>query len=210
MAVYDYVTGTVDLARRQANRIVSPEDRQKAYDTVNAFANDRPLLFSFIVAQLLFSLVPVLLFASFVLGTLTLALFTAVASSLFWIGVFSLVLGSTLFITFALATLAWIWLVSVYVTGNFVYGLIAGNGEISGQDIKAKMEEKWASINKASLTNDGNGTNGVKQENGGEWPSDKKWKQLLLWMAARFSSHPASPTSERTSPSSQLLHHGQA
>lgn len=167
MAVYDYVTGTVDLARRQANRIVSPEDRQKAYDTVNAFANDRPLLFSFIVAQLLFSLVPVLLFASFVLGTLTLALFTAVASSLFWIGVFSLVLGSTLFITFALATLAWIWLVSVYVTGNFVYGLIAGNGEISGQDIKAKMEEKWASINKASLTNDGNGTNGVKQENGG-------------------------------------------
>lgn len=45
MAVYDYVTGTVDLARRQANRIVSPDDRQKAYDSVIVFANDRSLLF---------------------------------------------------------------------------------------------------------------------------------------------------------------------
>lgn len=45
MAVYDYVTGTVESARRQANRIVSPDDRQKAYDSVNVFANERPLLF---------------------------------------------------------------------------------------------------------------------------------------------------------------------
>ncbi|ROV87969.1 hypothetical protein VMCG_10678 [Cytospora schulzeri] len=167
MAVYDYVISTVESARCQANRIVSPDDRKKVYDSVNIFANDRPLLFSFILAQLLFALVPVLLFASIVLGTISLALFTAIASSLFWIGIFSLVLGSTLFITFALATLAWIWLVGAYVTGNFVYGLVAGNREVSGRDIKAKMEEKWASINKAPSTKDGKETNGVKQEDGG-------------------------------------------
>lgn len=119
------------------------------------------------VAQILFSLVPVLLFASFVLGTLTLALFTAAASSLFWIGVFSLVLGSVLFITFALATLTWIWLVGTYLTGNFVYGLVAGSAEAPGKDIRVKMEEKWASINKAPATRDGNRSNGVKQETGG-------------------------------------------
>ena len=45
MADYDYVTGTIDSARRQADRVVSPDDRQKAYDSVNAFAHDRPLLF---------------------------------------------------------------------------------------------------------------------------------------------------------------------
>ncbi|KUI62798.1 hypothetical protein VP1G_09931 [Cytospora mali] len=173
MAVYDYVTGTIDSARRQANRIVSPDDRQKAYDNVNAFANDRPLLFSFIVAQLLFALVPILLFASFLLGTLTLAVFTAITFTLFWVGVASLVLGSTLFITCILATLAWMWLVGAYVTGSFIYGLVAGNGEVAGQNAKVKMEEKWTNIHKVPAT-DANDNFGVKQEGGGPGLLDEK------------------------------------
>ncbi|KAK7731511.1 hypothetical protein SLS53_008750 [Cytospora paraplurivora] len=172
MAVYDYVTGTVDSARRQANLIVSPDDRQKIYDSVNAFASDRPVFFSFIVAQLLFSLVPVLLFASFVLGTSALALSAAVAFALFWIGVAGLVLGLTLFITFGLATLAWLWLVGTYVTGNFIYGLLVGSGEVSGQELKAKAQEKWSYIQKAPATN-GDGLARVKQEDGGPDHLDK-------------------------------------
>lgn len=45
MAIYNYVSGTIDLARRQADRVVSPHDRQKAYNSVLGFAQDQPLLF---------------------------------------------------------------------------------------------------------------------------------------------------------------------
>jgi hypothetical protein len=45
MAIYSYVSGTIDLARRQADRVVSPHDRQKAYDSVLVFAQEQPLLF---------------------------------------------------------------------------------------------------------------------------------------------------------------------
>ncbi|KAK2596017.1 hypothetical protein N8I77_013528 [Diaporthe amygdali] len=142
MAVYDYVSGTIDSARRQADRVVSPHDRQKAYDSVLSFAQEQPLLFSFIVAQLLLSLVPILLFASFVLGTVALALFTAVIFSLFWIGVASIILGSTLFVTFGLAALGWLWFVGTYLAANFVYGLVVGNSNNADHAAKLKMKEK--------------------------------------------------------------------
>ncbi|KKY37116.1 hypothetical protein UCDDA912_g02867 [Diaporthe ampelina] len=164
MAVYDYVSGTIDSARRQADRVVSPRDRQKAYDSVLAFAQEQPLLFSFIVAQLLLSLVPILLFASFVLGAVAVALFTAVIFSLFWIGVASIVLGSTLFVTFGLAALGWLWLVGAYLAANFVYGLVGGSSDNADHAASLKMEEKWASINKKQpATNDGE-TSLVKHE----------------------------------------------
>lgn len=161
MAVYDYVSGTIDTARRQADRVVSPSDRQKAYDSVLNFAQEQPLLFSFIVAQLLLSLVPILLFASFVLGTIALALFTAVIFSLFWIGVASIVLGSTLFVTFGLAALGWLWFVGTYLAANFIYGLVAGSSDTA----KLKMEEKWASINKKESATDDGETSVVQNDN---------------------------------------------
>lgn len=116
---------------------------------------------SFIVAQLLLSLVPILLFASFVLGTIALALFTAVIFSLFWIGVASIVLGSTLFVTFGLAALGWLWFVGTYLAANFVYGLVAGSSDTA----RLKMEEKWESITKKEpATNDGE-TSVVQNDN---------------------------------------------
>lgn len=90
------------------------------------------------------------------LGTVALALFTALIFCLFWIGVASIVLGSTLFVTFGLAALGWLWLVCTYLAANFVYGLVAGSGDRSDQAAKKKMEEKWAGINnKGSVTGDG-------------------------------------------------------
>lgn len=123
---------------------------------------------SFIVAQLLLSLVPILLFASFVLGTVALALFSAVIFSLFWIGVASIVLGSTLFVTFGLAALGWLWFVGTYLAANFVYGLVAGSSDKTDQHAATlKMEEKWASINKKAPGADDGETSVVKQEDDG-------------------------------------------
>lgn len=45
MAVLDYVNDTVESARRQADRVLTPDSRQKAYDAVYAFAQERPILF---------------------------------------------------------------------------------------------------------------------------------------------------------------------
>lgn len=41
----DRVADTLDAARRQADRVLTPETRQRAYDSVHAFAVQRPLLF---------------------------------------------------------------------------------------------------------------------------------------------------------------------
>ena len=81
------------------------------------------------------------------LGTIALALFTAVIFCLFWIGVASIVLGSTLFVTSGLAALGWLWLVATYLAANFVYGLVAGSSHKADQTATLRMEEKWASIN---------------------------------------------------------------
>lgn len=126
---------------------------------------------SFIVAQLLLSLVPILLFASFVLGTVALALFTAVIFSLFWIGVASIILGSTLFVTFGLAALGWLWFVGTYLAANFVYGLVVGNSNNADHAVKLNMEEKWARINdkkSAADEDEKNGLDVVKREPGTE------------------------------------------
>lgn len=99
------------------------------------------------------------------LGTVALALFTAVIFSLFWIGVASIVLGSTLFVTFGLAALGWLWFVGTYLAANFVYGLVAGSSDKADHAASLKMEEKWASINKKEpVTSDGE-TSVVKLEN---------------------------------------------
>ncbi|PTB63422.1 hypothetical protein BBK36DRAFT_1098351, partial [Trichoderma citrinoviride] len=62
---------------------------------------------SFTAVQLLFSLLPLTLFLSFALSTLLLALAAAFAFALFWIGVASLFLVPTLFITSSFAALCW-------------------------------------------------------------------------------------------------------
>lgn len=44
MAFLDYVHHTVELARQQADRVVTPDSRQKFYDAAYAFAQERPIL----------------------------------------------------------------------------------------------------------------------------------------------------------------------
>lgn len=99
------------------------------------------------------------------LGTIALALFTAVIFSLFWIGVASIVLGSTLFVTFGLAALGWLWFVGTYLAANFVYGLVAGSSDTVDHAARLKMEEKWASINKNEPAADDSETSVVQHDN---------------------------------------------
>ncbi|KAI0465554.1 hypothetical protein F4859DRAFT_519987 [Xylaria cf. heliscus] len=108
-------------AQRQVDRVLSPSTRQKAVKSITAFASKRPLLSLFIAAQLLTALVPVLLFATFVLSTTALAFACAVAFALFWNGVALLVLVPTLFLTFGLAVLVWLWAVGTYIVFRAVY-----------------------------------------------------------------------------------------
>ncbi|KAI0438820.1 hypothetical protein F4803DRAFT_533708 [Xylaria telfairii] len=119
--------------QRQVDRVMSPSTRQKAIDSTTAFASKRPLLSLFIAAQLLTALLPVVLFATFVLSTFT----CAIAFALFWNGVALLVLVPTLFLTFALAVLVWLWAVGTYVVFRAVYARLPSRVRGGGNDNKA-------------------------------------------------------------------------
>ncbi|CAJ2510519.1 Uu.00g133280.m01.CDS01 [Anthostomella pinea] len=110
--------------QRQVDRIVSPSTRQKAYNSTSAYASDRPLLFSFFLVQLLFSFLPLLLFVGFALSTATVAFASAVAFSLFWIGIASLFLIPTLFITSSIASLVFLWALTTFLAGRWVYNVL--------------------------------------------------------------------------------------
>ncbi|KAI0546286.1 hypothetical protein F4679DRAFT_413480 [Xylaria curta] len=111
-------------AQRQIDRVVSPSTRQKAIESTTAFTSKRPLLSLFIAAQLFTALLPILLFATFVLSTTVIAFACAVSFALFWNGVALLVLVPTLFLTFGLAVLVWLWAVGTYIVFRAVYARI--------------------------------------------------------------------------------------
>ncbi|KAF8848756.1 hypothetical protein BDZ45DRAFT_681022 [Acephala macrosclerotiorum] len=111
--------------------ILSPQTRERYWNKAGTFAQEQPLLFTFVVAQLLFSFLPLALFASFVLGTLFLSLISALLFSLFWIGVALLVLVPTLFITVSLGFIFWVWAISSFLVSKWVYDRISVN--VKGQ-----------------------------------------------------------------------------
>ncbi|KAI9784945.1 MAG: hypothetical protein M1839_001140 [Geoglossum umbratile] len=106
------------------DRVADKETRSRVYAGVGAFARESPLLASFLLAQLLLSVLPLLLFASFAFSTLLLALSAAVAFSLFWIGVALLVLVPTLCVTLSLGVGVWLWAVGCWVIGWWVWGIL--------------------------------------------------------------------------------------
>ncbi|CZR54282.1 uncharacterized protein PAC_04165 [Phialocephala subalpina] len=116
--VFAHVQSLVD------SYIISPQTRERYWNQAGTFAQEQPLLFTFVVAQLVFSFLPLALFASFVLGTLLLSLISALLFSLFWIGVALLVLVPTLFITVSLAFVFWVWAISSFLISKWVYDRI--------------------------------------------------------------------------------------
>ncbi|KAH6889769.1 hypothetical protein B0T10DRAFT_561352 [Thelonectria olida] len=108
-------------AQRSIDRVVSPSSRRQAYDVTSDFASERPILFSFLVGQLLFSFIPILLFATFSLSTVAFALGTALVFALFWIGVAFMVLVPTLLVTSSIAVLVWGWAVGSFIIARWLY-----------------------------------------------------------------------------------------
>jgi hypothetical protein len=89
--------------------------------TVMSFANSEK---TFLFSQLLFSLLPLSLFTSFVLGTILLSLVSALLFSLFWVGVALLILVPTLFITVSLAFIFWVWAIGSFLVAKWVYDMM--------------------------------------------------------------------------------------
>lgn len=83
-----------------------------------------PLLQAFVASQLFFSLLPLVLFASFATSITLFALVTAVIFSLFWVGVATLFLVPTLFLTCSVAVLVWLWIASAFNVARWVYNLL--------------------------------------------------------------------------------------
>ncbi|KAI1110594.1 hypothetical protein F5Y14DRAFT_358781 [Nemania sp. NC0429] len=107
--------------QRQIDRVVSPATRQRAIDSATAFASRRPLLSLFLTAHVLLSLLPLLLFATFVFSTTVFAVLFALAFVLFWTGLALLVLVPTLFFTGGLAILLWLWAMGTFITLRVLY-----------------------------------------------------------------------------------------
>ncbi|KAH7152841.1 hypothetical protein EDB81DRAFT_789839 [Dactylonectria macrodidyma] len=113
--------GLFSYAQSSLDRVVSPSTRQRAFDTTADFASVRPVLFSFIVTQLLFSFLPVLLFTSFALSTVAFSLGAALVFALFWIGVAFMVLVPALLVTSSVAVLIWAWAVGSFLVARWLY-----------------------------------------------------------------------------------------
>ncbi|KAK1237426.1 hypothetical protein MKX08_003051 [Trichoderma sp. CBMAI-0020] len=138
-------------AHRSLDSLISPSSRQRAYDTTASFASDQPILFSFITFQVLFSLLPILLFISFALSTFFLTLCAAVIFTLFWTGVASLFLIPTLFITSSLAVLCWGSSVGSFVVARWLYhhgpaGVFPHNSGTSSPETEVTSDGAWKDV----------------------------------------------------------------
>ncbi|KAF4962275.1 hypothetical protein FSARC_9628 [Fusarium sarcochroum] len=129
----DNASGFIAYARNSVDRVVPPNSRQQAYDNAASFASSRPILFSFIVTQLLLSFLPLLIFLTFSLSTVVFALGAAVVFALFWIGVALLVLVPTLLVTSSIAVLVWGWAIGSFAVARWLYNhspVGVQNGEV--------------------------------------------------------------------------------
>ncbi|KAI1026093.1 hypothetical protein LB505_004499 [Fusarium chuoi] len=117
----DNASGFIAYARSSVDRVVPPNSRQKAYDNTASFASSRPILFSFIVSQLLLSFLPLLIFLTFSLSTIVFALGAAIVFALFWIGVALLVLVPALLVTSSIAVLVWGWAIGSFIVARWLY-----------------------------------------------------------------------------------------
>lgn len=122
-------SGLLAFLARQLDRIVSPDARQIAYNAIYSFYEERPLLASFVFAQILFSFIPILLFGAFVLSVAAFAFGVALIFTLFWAGVALFVLVPTLVLTSSFALIAYAWALSSFLITRQMYSWIVGPEE---------------------------------------------------------------------------------
>ncbi|KAL3953397.1 hypothetical protein ACCO45_013340 [Purpureocillium lilacinum] len=103
------------------DRVVPPSSRRHAYDAASALASSRPMLFSFLVVQVCFSFLPLILFALFCASAAGFALAAGLLFTLFWMGVALFILVPTLLLTSSVAALVWAWALAAFVVARFLY-----------------------------------------------------------------------------------------
>ncbi|KAL6863320.1 hypothetical protein ACO1O0_003568 [Amphichorda felina] len=146
--VHEKAASAYSLAQHSLDRVMPPSSRQRAYSTTSDFASARPILFSFLVAQLTLSFLPLLTFAVFALSTVAFSLGAAVVFSLFWIGVAFMVLVPTVLVTSSIAVLVWAWVVGSFLVARWLYAHspIGVKGDVqvdaAGKQLKVSKDEK--------------------------------------------------------------------
>lgn len=112
---------------------------------LNTVANYLPQ--TFLLTTLAISLPPLLLFTTFTLSVLAFSFISAILFSLFWIGIATILLVPTLFITCGLGIFIWVWAVSSWIVARWLYGFVPaskGTGEFrfqNGKKLVVKKEE---------------------------------------------------------------------
>ncbi|KAI1262215.1 hypothetical protein F5Y18DRAFT_398956 [Xylariaceae sp. FL1019] len=136
-------------SQRQVDRIVSPPTRQRAMESSQAFASERPVLAALIVTQASLAAFPILFFLGFALSTLTFATLSALAFTFFWVGLALLFLIPTLLVTSGLGLLVWLWVVGSYLTGRWAYNKlpvsVRGDVQVDGPGGKSVIFHKQIS-----------------------------------------------------------------
>ncbi|KAL7955935.1 hypothetical protein V8C34DRAFT_290085 [Trichoderma compactum] len=140
-------------AQSSLNSLIPPSTRQRAYDAASSFASTQPILFSFAVFQGLFALLPLLLFFSFALSTILLALSAAFAFAFFWIGIACLFLIPTLFITASLAVLCWSTSVGSFVVARKLYHYAPATIDHDRNDTKSPASENTLAVPELVVSN---------------------------------------------------------
>lgn len=87
---------------------------------------------SFVATQLLFSFLPLLLFAAFAACTVVFALGAAIFFALFWIGIALLLLVPALLVASSIALLVWGWALGSFLIARWLYthAPVAADGRV--------------------------------------------------------------------------------
>ncbi|KAK6542420.1 hypothetical protein TWF694_006375 [Orbilia ellipsospora] len=133
---------TVSLFYSSLDRLASPEARQNAYDNTLKFGHQRPVLSSYIILQLLFALIPLLLFIGFTICTVLFSVSVALCFSFFWAGVAVVVLFWTILLTFTFASVSWLFLAGCFYFVKWVESMVWKEQKVERQDPVPTYDEK--------------------------------------------------------------------
>lgn len=111
----------IGLLQRLLDSVVAPSSRRRAYDYASSVASSRPILFSLVASQLLFSFPPILLFVVFTAATTALAVGAAVLFVLFWLAFALLLLLPALIVASSLALLVWAWALCSFFAARWIW-----------------------------------------------------------------------------------------
>ncbi|KAL2166027.1 hypothetical protein VTG60DRAFT_3432 [Thermothelomyces hinnuleus] len=142
MSLGTVAASVLDFAQRQADRIMPPASREDAYAKTKEFATARPMLFSFILAQAVFSAFPILCFLAFVFSVLSVLSTGFLFATLFWIGIALLVLIPILVLTSGAALFTWAFGAASFIFGQWIYTVLRDTAANFNEELGNHQQDK--------------------------------------------------------------------